>query len=135
MAILKRCIAVTNIFTIRQSSTREISSLVSRRMTDRRCRKNHYGTSHQAKNVEKTEDSLRGRGNLRTFLDRDKTGDMRRRGDSYIEKKNISQQENVGDAAHLGRTLPQLRRRPSSERMKRKTKYKLKAIYKNAFLY
>lgn len=90
MAILKRCIAAANIFMISQSWTREISSLVSWRMTDRRCRKNHYGTSHQIRNVEETKDSPRERGNLRTFLDRDKTGDMRRRGDSYVEKKNIS---------------------------------------------
>lgn len=96
MAILKRCIAVTIIFMIWQSSTREISSLVSRRMTDRRCRKNHYGTSHQTRNVEKTEDSLRGRGNLRTFLDRDKTGDMRRRGDSYVEKKIFCSKKTSG---------------------------------------
>lgn len=35
----------------------------------------------------------RERGNLRTFLDRDKTGDMHRRGDSYVEKKIFRSKE------------------------------------------
>jgi len=77
-------------------------------MADRRRRRNHYGTSHQARNVETTRDSS-PRPEEETFARAwtllDKTGDMHRRGDSYVEKK-ISRQREYRRAAHLGRTPP-----------------------------
>jgi len=57
-------------------------------------------------NIE-TEDSPRKRRNLRIPGHRNKTGDMRRRGDSYIEKKFEKMSGTL-----LGCTFPQLRIRP-----------------------
>lgn len=58
-------------------------------VTDRRRRRNHYGTSHQARNIETTKDSsprnLRARLNIAY-----KIGDMYRRGDSYVENKYLA---------------------------------------------
>lgn len=86
------------IFTILQSSTRRISSLESWRMTDRRRRKNHYGTSHQARETSRQRRILLAEEAKPSHVlpHHGKTGDMNRRGGSYVEKKYLAAKKRRG---------------------------------------
>lgn len=71
-------------------------------------------------NIETTEDSP-WRRNLRVPGHYDKTGDMHRRGDSYVEKKYLAAR------TPLGRTFPQTPH--STTKMKWKTMWELKKSF------